>query len=98
MKKQEILDGRLFPYSRAFLTNEMKRACKLTGIRKIRVHDIRHSHVSLLINQGFDALVIAKRVGHENVSTTLNTYAHLFPHRQEKLISVLEDLGKYEVK
>ena len=50
--------------------------------------------MSLLINQGFDALVIARRVGHEKVSSTLNTYAHLFPHKQERLVSVLEGLGK----
>lgn len=85
--------GRLFPYTRMFLAGEMKRGCRNTGVSRIRIHDIRHSHVSLLINQGFDALVIADRVGHENVSTTLNTYSHLFPHRQEKLVSKLEDLG-----
>lgn len=57
--------------------------------------------MSLLINQGFDALVIAERVGHENVSTTLNTYAHLFPNRQTALVSSLEELerrGESEVE
>lgn len=54
----------------------------------------REPHVSLLINQGFDALIIAERVGHENVSTTLNTYAHLFPSRQSALVSSLEELGR----
>ena len=53
----------------------------------------REPHVSLLIDQGFDALVIADRVGHENVSTTLNTYAHLFPNKQMALVSSLESLG-----
>ena len=72
---------------------EMQRGCRNTGVKKIRVHDIRHSHVSLLIDQGFDALVIADRVGHENVSTTLNTYAHLFPNKQMALVSSLESLG-----
>lgn len=91
---KEKISKRLFPYNRAYLTNELKKSCQMTGVRRIRVHDIRHSHVSLLINQGFDALVIARRVGHEKVSTTLNTYAHLFPHKQERLVSVLEGLGK----
>ena len=53
----------------------------------------REPHVSLLIDQGFDALVIADRVGHENVSTTLNTYAHLFPNKQRPLVSSLENMG-----
>lgn len=91
-------DERLFPFTRSFLSYEMKKCCKSTGVPQIRVHDIRHSHVSLLINQGFDALVIADRVGHEHVSTTLNTYAHLFPHKQEKLVSTLERLGALEKK
>lgn len=84
---------RFFPFSKSFLNYEMKRGCKKTGVKKIRVHDLRHSHVSLLIDQGFDALIIAERVGHENVSTTLNTYAHLFPNKQSDLVSSLENLG-----
>ena len=47
----------------------------------------------MLINQGCDALVLAERLGHEKVSTTLNTYSHLFPHKQQELVSNLEQLG-----
>ena len=61
-------------------------------MRKIRTHDIRHSHVSLLINAGFSALDIAERVGHESVSTTLDVYAHFFPDQQQMLIDRLEEL------
>ena len=64
-----------------------------TGVKKIRIHDIRHSHASLLINQGCDALILADRPGHEKVSTTLNTYSHLFPHKQQSLVESLESLG-----
>lgn len=86
-------DERLFPYTKSYLLHEMIRGCRLSGIKRIRVHDIRHSHASLLINQGCDALVIADRLGHEKVSTTLNTYSHLFPHKQASLVSSLESLG-----
>ncbi len=55
--------------------------------------DIRHSHASLLINQGCDALILADRLGHEKVSTTLNTYSHLFPHKQQELVNNLEQLA-----
>ena len=71
----------------------MERGCKLSGVKRIRIHDIRHSHASLLINQGCDALILANRLGHEKVSTTLNIYSHLFPHKQTELLSVLEGLG-----
>lgn len=88
----ERAEERIFPFSKAFLNYEMKQGCARAGVKKIRVHDLRHSHVSLLIDRGFDALVIAERVGHENVSTTLNTYAHLFPNKQAALAASLEKL------
>ena len=85
-------DERLFPVTKSYLSHEMIRGCKKTGAKKIRIHDIRHSHASLLINQGCDALMLADRLGHEKVSTTLNTYSHLFPHKQQELVHSLESL------
>ena len=85
-------DERLFPVTKSYLSHEMIRCCKNTGVKKIRIHDIRHSHASLLINQGCDALMLADRLGHEKVSTTLNTYSHLFPHKQQELVHSLESL------
>ena len=85
-------DERLFPVTKSYLSHEMIRDCKNTDVKKIRIHDIRHSHASLLINQGCDALMLADRLGHEKVSTTLNTYSHLFPHKQQELVHSLESL------
>lgn len=85
-------DERLFPVTKSYLSHEMIRGCKNTGVKKIRIHDIKHSHASLLINQGCDALMLADRLGHEKVSTTLNTYSHLFPHKQQELVHSLESL------
>ena len=86
-------DERLFPITKSYLSHEMIRGCKNTGVKKIRIHDIRHSHASLLINQGCDALILADTLGHEKVSTTLNTYSHLFPHKQQELVNNLEQLA-----
>ena len=85
-------DERLFPVTKSYLSHEMIRGCKNTGIKKIRIHDIRHSHASLLINHGCDALMLADRLGHEKGSTTLNTYSHLFPHKQQEPVHSLESL------
>ena len=85
-------DERLFPVTKSYLSHEMIRGCKNTGVKKIRIHDVRHSHANLLINQGCDALMLADRLGHEKVSTTLNTYSHLFPHKQQELVHSLESL------
>ena len=81
-------DSRIFPISKHYLKHEMERGCKETGVKKIRVHDIRHSHVSLLIDMGFSALAIADRVGHESVHITYQ-YAHLFPTRQKEMAQKL---------
>lgn len=76
-------------------TNVIKRAIKVSadraGIPKIRVHDLRHSHASLLIEMGFSPLMIAERLGHENVETTLRVYSHLYPNKQEELADKLEE-------
>lgn len=58
-------DQRIFPFSKSYLKHEMERGCKATGVPVIRIHDLRHSHVSLLIHMGFTALAIGNRVGHE---------------------------------
>ncbi len=63
------------------------------GLPRIRVHDLRHSHASLLIEQGFSPVVIRDRLGHEDIQTTLNTYSHLYPNKQEEIASRLEELG-----
>lgn len=55
---------------------------------KIRIHGLRHSHVSLLIEMGFDAVAIADRVGHESIDITYR-YAHLFPSKQGRIATGL---------
>lgn len=69
---------RIFTFSKSYLHHEMDRGSKASGVKRIRVHDLRHSHVSLLINMGFTALAIGNRVGHESERITYR-YAHLFP-------------------
>lgn len=85
-------DQRMFDRTRHYLFFKLDKGCAASGVRRIRTHDIRHSHVSLLINAGFSALDIAERVGHESVSTTLDVYAHFFPDQQQMLIDRLEQL------
>ena len=84
-------EDRLIPVSKSFLEKEMIRGVTCSGVPKIRIHDLRHSHVSLLIELGFSAKEIAERVGHENVETTLNTYSHLYPNKQAHIADQLED-------
>ena len=83
------LDDRMFPVTKIYLYREMERGSKQAGIKRIRIHDIRHSHVSLLIDMGFSATAIADRVGHESIDITYN-YAHLFPSKQTEMAEKLD--------
>lgn len=81
---------RLFYFTKHVLTNEMASGSKAAGVKRIRVHDLRHSHASLLIEMGFSPLLVSERLGHENIQTTLQTYSHLYPDKQEEVSSRLE--------
>ena len=83
---------RLFPYTKSFFEHEMVRGTKDGEVKRIRLHDIRHSHASLLIELGFSPLAVADRLGHEKVETTLNTYSHLFPHKRDEVATKLQEL------
>ena len=82
-------DERIFPVSQHYLHHEMDRGAKAAGVKRIRIHDLRHSHISLLIDMGFTALAIADRVGHESIDITYR-YAHLFPTRQTEMADKLD--------
>lgn len=83
---------RLFDVTKSFLYQEMKRGCQISGAKKIRVHDLRHSHASLLIELGVSILYISERLGHENIETTLEIYAHLYPHKNIQVMDKLNAL------
>lgn len=80
---------RLVPATKSFLHHEMDRGSKAAGVERIRIHDLRHSHVSLLIELGYSALAIADRLGHESTEVTMR-YAHLFPNKQQDMADDLE--------
>ena len=82
-------DQRIFEVTKSYLHHEMDRGAKEAGVKRIRIHDLRHSHVSLLIEMGFSALAIADRVGHESVDITYK-YAHLFPSKQQEMAQKLD--------
>lgn len=69
----------------------MKRQIKVAGVKKIRVHDLRHSHVAYLIEKGVEPLLIKERLGHKDIRITLNTYGHLYPNQQRKVANLLDE-------
>ena len=91
-------DERLFQITKSYLHHEMDRGAKAAGVKRIRIHDLGHSAISLLIEMGFSALAIAERVGHESIDITYR-YAHLFPTKQTEMADKLdiERIGKGEM-
>lgn len=81
---------RMFRFTKSYMEHEIVRGIKETGVKRIRLHDLRHSHASLLVELGFQPLAIAERLGHEKIETTLNTYSHLYPNKQAELADRLE--------
>jgi integrase len=69
-----------------------ERYANLSGLKTIRIHDFRHSHVSVLANNGINIQEIARRLGHSKVDETWNTYSHLYPREEEKAVDVLNGI------
>lgn len=96
-------DERIFPIVAETVQHKLKRQAEKAGVKKIRVHDLRHSHVAYLINQGVQPLIIKERLGHKDIRITLNTYGHLYPSQQKQVAEMLnrqkKNIGeKKEVK
>lgn len=87
-------DERFFPITKYYLHHEMNRGSKLSGVKRIRIHDLRHSHVALLIEMNVPILLISERLGHDNPETTLRIYGHLYPNKHEEIadkLNILEE-------
>ena len=89
-------NDRIFPVVAEAVQHKLKREVEKGKLKKIRVHDFRHSHVAYLIHQGVQALVIKERVGHKDIGITLNIYGHLYPSEQKQVAAMLNE--RYEVK
>lgn len=63
-------NDRVFEITKSYLRHEMDRGSQEAGVKCIRIHDLRHSHISLLIDMGYSAVAIADRVGHESIDIT----------------------------
>jgi integrase len=85
-------EDRLFLVTKSYLEKEIVRGAKLAGLPVIRIHDLRHSHASLLISRGVDIATVSNRLGHEKVTTTLNTYSHMFNDKAKVVADMLDDL------
>ena len=87
-----------FYFTKSALDKEIKSSAKKAGLPFIKVHNLRHSHVSMLIEMGFTPLQIAERLGHESIKTTLDTYSHLYPDKDQQLANALDKIRLNETR
>lgn len=83
-------DERIFKISRSKLTWKFHQLAAEAGIKRITIHGLRHSHVSLLISKKYDIFEVSKRIGHKSIKTTQDTYGHLFDNVQKSIANDLD--------
>ena len=84
-------NDRVFAFTKSLINGNIKRNAIVAGIPRIRIHDLRHSHVSLLIDMGFSPHLIAERIG-DTVQMVNNTYGHLYPTKHKEVADKLNQL------
>ncbi len=89
--------SRLFPEkTKRFFEHEMERGIGRSGVKRITVHCLRHSHATMLLNMGISPLSVSRRLGHGKVTTTIETYCHPSADAQEKIADVLGKANRGE--
>ncbi len=83
---------RIFNRRPQYVRSILQDCAEKAGVKQIRIHDLRHSHASMLINLGANPLLVAERLGHESPTITLKTYSHLFPSTQSEIVDKIKKL------
>jgi integrase len=82
--------GGVHPVAISKIDTNFRKAIKEANLKPIRLHDLRHSHASFLLNNGANILAVSKRLGHATITQTLETYAHLMGDTDEKMMKIIE--------
>nr|WP_255594370.1 MULTISPECIES: site-specific integrase [Terrabacteria group] len=92
--KKGFLFGGNSSLSITVVQKQFKKAIKKSGVKEIRLHDLRHSHATILINNGVNIVAVSKRLGHSDINTTLRVYTHLLQKTDEKMMETINELAK----
>ena len=84
--------GKEKPLSTSTIDRRFAEACARASVKRIRIHDLRHSCASLLISEGISIVAVSKRLGHASVTQTLNTYSHMMPEDVSKIIDIFDGI------
>lgn len=85
---------RIFKMTKSNLSKNFHNLSNEAGLRRITIHGLRHSHVSLLISKKYDIFEVSKRIGHKSIKTTQDIYGHLFDDVQRTIANDLDDIRR----
>lgn len=91
-KDDWFIFGGLNPLSPSTIGRKKDKYCEIAEVKKIRIHDFRHSHASLLLSMNVPITVISERLGHSDINMTLNTYSHMIPKDEDKAVNILNQI------
>lgn len=80
------------PFKPVYIGELFRKFINRSDYPKIRFHDLRHSHATMLLRQGVNPKIVSERLGHANISITLDTYSHVLPNMQKEAISKLNEM------
>ncbi len=89
---QFFVCGGVVPIRDTVLENFKNKCSAEAGVKRIRIHDFRHSHASLLINSGVNIAVVSKRLGHASIKETLDTYSHMYQSKEDEAVALINSL------
>ena len=74
------------------MARDYRKVVKSTNLPYIRFHDLRHTHATLLFQQGIHPKVVSERLGHSTIGITMDTYTHVLPNMQKEAADQFEQL------
>jgi integrase len=80
------------PLDSSNVVKAYKRSLEKAGLPNIRFHDLRHTAATLMLQEGINPKIVQERLGHADISLTLNTYSHVLPHLQEEAAEKMDEL------
>ena len=80
------------PFDGSWLTHHTQRLLKKAGLPAVRFHDFRHSHATMMLQQGVHPKIVSDRLGHSSIKLTLDTYSHVLPAMQREAADKVDDL------
>ncbi|MCK8816779.1 site-specific integrase [Natroniella sulfidigena] len=83
-------DGR--PFNPRFATRSFNKVAEKVDLSNFRLHDLRHTHATLMLKAGVHPKIVQERLGHSSITQTLDTYSHVIPSMQKEAVQKLKNI------